>query len=125
MTQFDPDPTAAGILVEGLEDAVVVRLRGEHDLASAPLVSRTIEPLLAPGGRPLVIDLAETTFIDSSILHALLAARRRAVEAHVPLGLAIGSHDAVRNVLELTNLLGQFTWGITASELRPLLATRM
>ncbi len=63
-----------------------------------------------------------TTFVDSSILHALLTARRRAQDAGVPLGLAVGSNYAVRSVLELTNLLAEFLWAPTPAELLETIA---
>lgn len=123
MAHLDPDLSPAEILVERIEGAVVVRLRGEHDLQTAPQVMRTIEPLLATG-EPVLVDLVETTFLDSSILHALLTAKRRAEAAGVQLGLAIGSNYAVRSVLELTNLLDEFAWAPTPAELLDVLAQR-
>lgn len=116
VSHFDPDLSPAEILVEQFDGAVLVRLRGEHDLQTAPQVMRAIEPLLA-GSEPVIVDLVETTFLDSSILHALLTANRRAQAAGVLLGLAIGSNYAVRSVLELTNLLDEFAWAPTPTEL--------
>ena len=121
MPPFDPAVPAPEILVEEIDGAVLVRLRGEYDLQTAPLVDRTIEPLLEPH-RVVIIDLVETTFLDSSILHALLVANRRAQAGGAQLGLAVGSNYAVRSVLELTNLLDQFQWAPTASELAASLA---
>lgn len=123
MSHYDPELHPAEILVEQVDGAVAVRLRGEHDLHSAPNVMRAIEPLLGDR-RPVLIDLLDTTFVDSSILHALLTANRRAAAAGVPLGLAVGSNYAVRSVLELTNLLGEFAWAPTPAELLALLAAR-
>lgn len=122
MHAFDTALPAPEILVEEIDGAVLVRLRGEHDLQTAPLVDRTIEPLLEPGR--VVVDLVETTFLDSSILHALLVANRRAEAGGAQLGLAVGSNYAVRSVLELTNLLDQFQWAPTASELAAALGKR-
>jgi anti-anti-sigma factor len=56
-------------------DAVVVRVAGEIDIVTAPVLQRHLDPALA-GDRPLVvIDLAETTFLDARGVAVLVRAR--------------------------------------------------
>jgi anti-anti-sigma factor len=52
----------------------VVVLRGEHDLSTAPDLERALEPLLE-ADVPVVVDLADVSFLDSVILRSLLTAR--------------------------------------------------
>jgi anti-anti-sigma factor len=52
-------------------DRIVVRVAGEIDMATAIELRSALSP---DGGRPIVIDLTETTFMDSSGLNALVAA---------------------------------------------------
>src|SRR6476620_2004368 len=52
----------------------VVRLSGELDMAHAPTVAETLDAL-ADTERPVVVDLSELTFIDSSGIHAILRPR--------------------------------------------------
>ena len=54
----------------------------------------------------MIIDLDETTFVDSSILGVLVGGLRRARERDVPFGLVLGAeaHPAIRRIFELTGL---------------------
>jgi hypothetical protein len=61
------------VTIEPLAEAVwVVSLVGEHDLATAPEVRQAIDQAAAEGGR-VVIDLTQATFIDSTIIGAIVA----------------------------------------------------
>jgi anti-anti-sigma factor len=55
----------------------VVAVQGEHDLSTLSQLDEAISQVFAAGSR-MVIDLTETSFIDSSILGGLLRARERA-----------------------------------------------
>lgn len=59
-------------------DVVVLALRGEHDLSTAPAVRDELDHAIADGGG-IVVDLTETEFIDSSILGVLVEAYRTMV----------------------------------------------
>ncbi len=48
----------------------MLSLRGEHDLSTQPSLSEEIERVAAAGG-PVIIDLTDADFIDSSILRVL------------------------------------------------------
>ena len=58
---------------EGIE---IVVLEGEHDLGTLPQVREAFETT-AGEEKALIIDLSSATFVDSSILGAVLDARRR------------------------------------------------
>jgi anti-sigma B factor antagonist len=57
------------------EDIFVVSLAGEHDLYTAPKVQEEFRSVIAAGARAIVVDLTETSFLDSTMLHVLLSAR--------------------------------------------------
>jgi anti-sigma B factor antagonist len=78
---------------------LVVALRGEPDLAAAPLLRARVDA--AVGGRALVVDLEETTFIDSAVLKELLRARAELAANDVRLVLAAVPMP-VRRLLDLT-----------------------
>jgi anti-sigma B factor antagonist len=72
----DGSPFAYGIRRERSgEDIFVISLAGEHDLYTAPKVQEALRGVIAAGARTIVVDLTETTFLDSTMLHALLSAR--------------------------------------------------
>ena len=58
-------------------------LEGEFDLANAPQIIEEAERLVADE-KQLILDLSEATFIDSSVIHALL---RVGAEAKPPVAL--------------------------------------
>lgn len=57
--------------VEQADGAVVVVLRGEHDLATAPMLEEMLTTAGAAG--PVVVDLSDAAFIDSSTIGVLVA----------------------------------------------------
>jgi anti-sigma B factor antagonist len=82
----------------------VLTISGEHDLSTAPALRRRLGGLLDER-TPTVIDLSPATFIDSSILGAILDGRRRAAEADVGFAVAHSNgSDAIDRVLEVTGL---------------------
>jgi anti-anti-sigma factor len=60
-----------------VEGAWRVRLLGECDACTAPLVQEHAEELIARGESRLVFDLEHVTFLDSTVLRIFLAARRQ------------------------------------------------
>lgn len=81
----------------------IVTLRGEHDLSSCP---RLTEALAEASTRPnVLVNLSECTFIDSSIVHALLSASARLRARDGRLELVIPAEPGVvQRVAELTPL---------------------
>jgi anti-sigma B factor antagonist len=80
----------------------VVRVCGEVDPATSALVWQGIEEAIDLGG-PLVIDLTETTFMDSSGMTLLVRARQRLGEGADEV-VVRGPSPAVRAVLDLTGI---------------------
>ena len=56
-------------------EALVLSLAGELDLADAPALRDALRRAVERSPRRLVVDLAEVTFVDSTILGALVEAR--------------------------------------------------
>lgn len=82
----------------------MITFSGEHDLHTAPeLRERLSEAIEA--GNPVVVDLSGAAFIDSSIIGAVLDARRDAQERGLGFGVALyDGAQPVERVLEVTNL---------------------
>jgi anti-sigma B factor antagonist len=55
----------------------VLSLAGELDLADAPALRDALRGAVERSPRRLVVDLAEVTFVDSTVLGALVEARSR------------------------------------------------
>lgn len=90
------------IFVECRRGIWVLSLRGEHDLSTEPSVSEQLGRVSAVGG-PVVIDLTDADFIDSSILRVLANA---AVEQSAGLKVAVvipPGRDAMR-ILHITGI---------------------
>jgi anti-sigma B factor antagonist len=94
------------VLDDAAGDVVVVVVEGEHDIYTAPTLRERLEEALGRGGG-LVVDLTGATFVDSSVLGALLDARRRALEAGQGFVVSIGDavEPGVRRILDITGLV--------------------
>jgi anti-sigma B factor antagonist len=97
------------------EGVVVLTLDGEFDLAAAPAVRERLAAALAAGAPAIVIDMAEVTFVDSSVLRELLRAESAQREDGVPLLLA-ALRAPVARLLELTQTNGLLTVVPTVDE---------
>ncbi len=89
-------------------NAVVVTVRGDLDLASAPRLQGTLSDLIeGQGARRLVVDLEGLTFIDSAGIYALVQAlkhvRRRGGDLALK-NVTPGAHK----VLDVCCLTGAF-----------------
>ena len=86
----------------------LLRLEGEHDLSTADAVREQLDRVQSKR-TPLVIDVSDATFIDSSILAALVAAHNRAREDRTGLAICTGSSHTeetgvVERVLDVSGL---------------------
>ena len=87
---------------ETADGVEIVVLSGEHDLGTVPRVK---EALTGAAGNAVLVDLCSATFVDSSILGALLEARRTAADGNRGFAVACsGEAEPVRRVLEVTGL---------------------
>lgn len=85
----------------------VLTVRGELDAYSAPGLEDHISRLLTQDVRDVVLDMAQTAFLDSSGLRAILTAQRRLGEAGGKMSLRAPS-EAVSRLLEITGLTDHF-----------------
>ena len=92
-------PPRFDVAVEEADGAVVLRLSGELDLVSEPILQAA---LTRAKGRRLRIEMADLAFMDSTGLRALLGAARDFPE----LTLAGPLQAPVRRLLDLTQTHG-------------------
>jgi anti-sigma B factor antagonist len=94
------------VLDESADDVVIVVVEGEHDIYTAPTLRERLEEALGRGGG-IVVDLTAATFVDSSVLGALLDARRRAIEAGQGYVVCVGDavEPGVQRILDITGLV--------------------
>jgi anti-sigma B factor antagonist len=93
---------AFGIDAVTAGDHVVLAVRGDVDLATAPLLRERIADVLA-GAHSVVVDLGGVGFMDSTGLGVLAAAHHRAGALGVTLVLA-RPQRIVRNALRLVGV---------------------
>lgn len=86
-----------------VHDATVLRCDGRLTMVAAPALKSAIDEVVESGATHVVIDLSETSFVDSSGLGALVAGLKRARQAGGDLRIA-EPQEQVRMVLALTNL---------------------
>ncbi len=84
-------------------DRIVLRLFGELDLASAPLLQSEIESAEEGAAQPVVLDLENLEFIDSTGLRIILAAHERSQERGQTLALTRGSQQ-VQRIMAITGI---------------------
>jgi len=91
----DRDPTEDGVSV--------VRLQGEADLHTAPILRESLNEAIDSTLTTLVVDLTGVTFIDSMMLGVLLSATKRARLQGAELRIVVDDPH-VRRIFELTLL---------------------
>jgi anti-sigma B factor antagonist len=82
--------------------AWVVRLTGEHDLSTLDTVRGRLAAV--PSGEPLVIDLSETSFLDSSVLGAVVEAHARSEQAGGRFGVVVPEGCFAARLVDLSGL---------------------
>jgi anti-anti-sigma factor len=88
------------IFVECRRDVWVLSLRGEHDLSTQPSLSEELGRVSAAGG-PVIIDLTDADFIDSSILRVLAGA---AVDGSERVAVVIPPGRESMRILQITGI---------------------
>ena len=81
----------------------MVRLRGEADLHTAPILREALNDAIEGLPKTLIVDMTGVTFIDSMMLGVLLSATRRARPNGTQLRLVVDDPH-VRRIFELTLL---------------------
>ena len=94
------------VLDDAAGDVVLVVIEGEHDIYTAPTLRERLDEALGRGGG-VVVDLTAATFVDSSILGALLDARRRAQEQQRGFVVSVGEdvEPGVQRIVDITGLV--------------------
>jgi anti-sigma B factor antagonist len=95
--------TAADLTVRWSGRHVVVRMPAEIDVTNSASVDSVLAGVAAQHPEVITADMTATVFCDSSGIHALARAHRRATSAGGELRLAVGASPAIR-VLQLTGL---------------------
>ena len=89
--------------IEPVEAGLVVTLSGELDAFDAPTLRAAFADAVAAAPRVVVLDLAPVTFLDSTILGAIVGLLRRLREAGGELRVVLPDSTA-RRVFEITGL---------------------
>jgi anti-anti-sigma factor len=84
-------------------EIAVISLLGEHDVTAAWEVRNAIAFALDQGTH-LVVDLSETEFIDSGIIHALVDSVQLASARGLRISLQLQTHASVKRMLEISGL---------------------
>ena len=82
--------------------ATVIAVSGELDIHTAPDLTEVLSPAIA-AGQPVIVDLTDVTFMDSSGLSVFVTALKRAREAETTLVLVV-SEPRVMRVFSITGI---------------------
>jgi anti-sigma B factor antagonist len=69
-------PNEFGLDVVFLEDSISVALNGELDLATAPILLEHLADFASQGQINISLDIADVTFIESSVLSVIVMAQK-------------------------------------------------
>ena len=97
----------------------LLQLNGEVDLQYSPALRKLILASLSEG-KPLLIDMADVSYIHSSGIASLVEGFQTAKSAQLPYGL-LNASEATRQVLTLTRLDKIFTLFENVEQFRKLL----
>jgi len=86
----------------------IVSVTGEIDLFTAPEFKQRVSAPIDEGRTHVIVDLTETTFIDSSSLGVLIGAHRRLRRLEGRL-VIVCANDSIVKTFRITGLDGVFT----------------
>lgn len=95
----------------------MIAVTGQIDLYAAPELKVAVGDAIRHGARRLILDMSETSFIDSSALSILLGAVKRLRPLGGEVVVISGRGSAVREVFEITGLDHLFELRESAEEL--------
>jgi len=95
--------------------AAVFALKGEYDLTAKAEAEHLLSRLVDESDL-VVVDVSEATFIDSSFLHNLVLADKRAQRRGSQFRLQMGTAPIVRAALEISGLLQTLAVASTREE---------
>jgi anti-sigma B factor antagonist len=97
------------------EDAYVIALAGEVDLYTAPELKQQLIEVIGAGAKEVVVDLTDTTFIDSTTLGVLVGGVKRLRPNGGQLSL-VCSDKNITKIFEITGLDKVFPIHATRAE---------
>src|SRR5213595_1033108 len=90
------------------DDAYVISLAGEVDLYTAPEFKQQLLDVIGKGGKDVVVDFSDTTFIDSTTLGVLVGGVKRLRTNEGQLSLVCSDRN-ITKIFEITGLDRVFT----------------
>jgi anti-sigma B factor antagonist len=90
------------------DDSYVIALTGEVDLYTAPEFKQQLLEVIGNGGKQVVVDFTNTTFIDSTTLGVLVGGVKRLRTNDGQLSL-VSSDRNITKIFEITGLDRVFT----------------
>jgi anti-sigma B factor antagonist len=91
------------------QDVAVLSVHGEIDLGTAHLLRKVLLPVLEHQSGPVVVDLSEVPFMDSTGVHVLFDALRRLGPQNRPLAVVCHEEGQVDRVLTWVGLIDALT----------------
>ena len=85
------------------DDAYVIALSGEVDLYTAPEFKQQLLEVIGQGGKEVVVDFTNTTFIDSTTLGVLVGGVKRLRSNDGQLALVCNDRN-ITKIFEITGL---------------------
>lgn len=111
-----PPSTASGPLSDRFlatherhEHVAVLGVHGDVDLGTAPMLREVLLPVLERQTGPVVLDLSEVPFMDSTGVHVLVDTLRRLEPQNRPLALVCDEEGQVHRLLAMVGLLDAVT----------------
>ena len=102
------DALSVDIKSEHDGNAIIYRLRGSLDLATAPSLRAALLEAANEGKHDIIVDLSQLEFLDSTGLGALIGAHRRALE-HGGRVRRIVNDGPIQRLLTITGLMRIFS----------------
>jgi anti-sigma B factor antagonist len=90
------------------DDRYVISLAGEVDLYTAPEFKQQLLEVITQGGRNVIVDFSDTTFIDSTTLGVLVGGVKRLRSNDGQLSLVCSDRN-ITKIFEITGLDRVFT----------------
>jgi len=97
------------------DDAYVISLAGEVDLYTAPEFKQQLLEVIGQGAKNVIVDLTDTTFIDSTTLGVLVGGIKRLRTNDGQLSLVCSDRN-IAKIFEITGLDRVFTIHPTRDE---------
>ncbi len=92
-----------------------VSVRGELDVATAPTLREHLFAAVERGIGPVIVDLLDVTFIDSTALGVLIGTKERSDQRGIDLRLVIEEPRIIK-IFEITGLTDLFSIAPTVAE---------